>query len=97
MFKEWLTNKTTVAEAEAEDLALMKWSYESEGDVLPENLKPFGHPAGMWDKLVADMQPGDEVWWFMSPPEPWPALCGCRGLSVVRNGEVVDSFVTLRT
>jgi hypothetical protein len=97
MRKEWLTKRTTVAEAEAEDLAFMKCLYESEGEVLPANFKPFEHPPGKWDKLVANMQPGDELWWFMNSAEAWAGLCGCKGLAVVRQGEMVDYFVTMRS
>ena len=94
MRKEWLTKKTTVAEAEAEDLALMKSFLESEGEALPANFKPFDHPVGRWDALVAGMQPGDELWWFESP---WGLLSGCKGLAVVRQGEIVDFFVTVQS
>jgi hypothetical protein len=41
------------------------------------------------------MAPGDELWEFMSPPETWAHLAGRAGIALVRDGEIIDSFLTL--
>jgi hypothetical protein len=40
------------------------------------------------------MQPGDQLKSFFSPDESWLALAGRAGYAIVRQDEVVDSFVT---
>ena len=49
-----------------------------------------------WLPFVADLRPGDEVWRFSSPSEAWAKKCGCAGYSVVRDGEIIRSLVTIR-
>jgi len=40
------------------------------------------------------LQEGDELWEFVSPPETWKHLCGRAGICIVRKGEVIDSYIT---
>ena len=37
---------------------------------------------------------GDEVWSFSSPPESWKQLMGTGGVCLIRNGKVIDGYVT---
>jgi hypothetical protein len=56
------------------------------------------NPTRLQGRLAAikeDLQPGDEVWTFCSPPETWKALMGCQGFAFVRNGVPYDHIVTL--
>lgn len=52
-----------------------------------------GHPDAACFR--DEMQPGDEVWSFCSPPEDWRAKGGRKGLVLVRDGMVVRSVATL--
>jgi hypothetical protein len=87
MEKEWLQKKITVAEAEAEHLV-------SDPRLGPVPV-PFGFQNERWRAFLAKMQAGDELWTFSSSDESWQHLCGRAGISLVRNGEIVDSIVTL--
>ena len=40
------------------------------------------------------MQPGDEIWFWSSDPEDWQRLRGWEGMARVRDGEIVESFLT---
>jgi hypothetical protein len=87
MIHEWLTKQLTMQEI------------ESRHSVQNERLGPkpvlFGFQNDQWLELVAQMQPGDELWEFRSPTETWQTLSGRAGIALVRNGEVVDSIVTM--
>ena len=56
---------------------------------------PFGFTNWQWVTLKSKMIPGDELWEFRSPPDSWAHLCGRAGVSLVRDGQVIDSIVTL--
>ena len=55
---------------------------------------PFGYCNEQWCELLAQMQDGDQLWLASSPDKEWDALMGFEGILLVRNGIVVDSFVT---
>jgi hypothetical protein len=84
--KDWLQKRLTVAEAEA--------AYMVRDARLGPDPVPFGFQNDKWRALLADMQGGDEIWEFTSPPESWRNLAGRAGIALVRHGEVVRSIVT---
>jgi hypothetical protein len=77
--KEWLRQKTSVAELEA------GFARQPPADRWLKG----------WQELVAAMQPGDELWEYCSPPPSWQKLAGEAGYAVVRGGRVVDNIITL--
>jgi len=76
----WLTERISFEQAEADNAI---------------DGVPFGAQANKWKAFKLKAQPGDEVWRFSSPPESWRALAGRAGIALVRNGEIVEKFVTL--
>lgn len=84
---KWLTKQLTLAEAEAK--------YSVQDDRLGESPLPFGFQSNEWSSLVAKIQEGDELWEFKSPPEHWKKKRGRAGIALVRDGELIDSLVTL--
>jgi hypothetical protein len=87
MQKEWLKKKITVSEAEAAHMLT--------DPRLGPSPVPFGFQNARWRAFVAKMQDADELWTFSSGGESWQHLCGRAGISLVRNGEIIDSIVTL--
>ena len=87
MHKEWLTKRLTVQEVEAERMV--------RDERLGPDPVPFGFQNDRWRELLAQMQPGDELWEFSSPPDTWAHLCGRAGIALVREGKIVASLVTL--
>ncbi|MCI0701450.1 MAG: hypothetical protein L0241_10250 [Planctomycetia bacterium] len=83
----WLKKRTTVADVEAASMV-------SDPELGPEPV-PFGFINAQWKALLAQMQPGDELWEFSSSQESWQALAGRAGIALVRTGKVVDSMVTM--
>ena len=85
----WLTNPITVEEAEA--------AYMVSADALGPDPVPFGYNNANWKALLAQMQEGDELWEFMSPPETWDKkhMAGRKGIALIRNCTVVDYIITL--
>jgi hypothetical protein len=86
MQKEWLKKKITVSEAEAGHMVTVP--------KLGPSPVPFGFQNATWRAFVAKMQDSDELWTFSSGAESWRHLCGRAGISLVRNGEIVDSIIT---
>ncbi len=56
---------------------------------------PFGFQHRQWMDLKSRIEKGDELWEFCSPPKTWEDLCGRAGVCIVRDGEVIDSIITL--
>ncbi len=87
MHKEWLTRKTTAAEVEATVM---------DPDHPPESYPvPLGPSLREWQRLAAQMRPGDELWEFCSPPETWEHLAGRAGLALVRDGAILDTIIMM--
>ena len=87
MEKEWLKRKLTVREAEEIHLVY----HEQFG----KRGVPFGFLNSEWRELVAHMIDGDEIWEFRSPGITWERLAGRAGICLVRDGEIIDSIVTM--
>jgi hypothetical protein len=79
MFPQWLRHRATIPELEA--------------DQLIEGV-PFGFCNAEWEALKQKMCPGDELWTFSSPPEDWERRMGFEGIALLRDGEIVDFFIT---
>jgi hypothetical protein len=86
MDKDWLKRKLTIEEAEAENLV-------ADSRLGPTPI-PFGFCYYEWESLIAEMQPGDELWEFSSSRESWKHLCGRSGIALVRGGEIVQMMIT---
>jgi hypothetical protein len=87
MRKEWLQEQTTLEQAEQDHLV--------KDERLGPNPVPFGFQLESWIRFKGQMREGDELWKFSSPAETWQHLAKLEGLSIVRNGEIVDSIVTM--
>jgi hypothetical protein len=48
-----------------------------------------------WREFLAQMQLGDQLHDFLSPPETWQLMAGRAGYAIVRDGKVVDAFITI--
>lgn len=46
------------------------------------------------DNFLDLMKDGDELWKFDSGRTSFVRLCGRKGYSIVRNGDVVESYIT---
>lgn len=55
---------------------------------------PFGHLNAAWEKLKADMQPGDTVATFIAPWEEYGVMWERSGYAIVHAGETVNFWVT---
>ena len=54
------------------------------------------HISGpQWRHLKRSWRPGDEIWYFDSPPETWQVLAGRRGYALVRDGVAFESSTTM--
>ena len=89
--KAWLDKKVTIAEAEAAHPGINDERVQR----FPDAAKPFGFKSGQWEAIKAAMQPGDELWTFVSPKESWENLAGRAGIAVVRDGNPVMVLTTM--
>ena len=98
MDEAWLNRKIT-----EEELESGATGFDLDHDKLDIYYRPYGnrehHDVEISEEelnnLKAQMQEGDELWIFNSPQEFWSGLCGRRGLCIIRDGEEVDSVLTL--
>jgi hypothetical protein len=87
--KEWLQMQITVAEAETAYPGITDDRVKN----FPDAAKPFGFRHAEWEALKTHMQPGDQLWTFMSPPKSWEDLAGRSGIALVRNGAPIEIIV----
>jgi hypothetical protein len=88
--------RVTVEQAEADYLEGAAQSIRSaeNDDSRRETLqKPFGFVNEEWEELKSMMQPGDELWEYCTSKESWNMLMGSAGIELIRNGEVIASFL----
>jgi hypothetical protein len=85
--KNWLIKRITVGEAEAAHMVI-----DGRPGLGPV---PFGFLNKEWRALLDQMTQDDELWEYSSSSESWKALAGRAGIALVRNGEVVDSILTV--
>lgn len=81
-----LTAKVTVGDAEKAHMVTIR---ESGQEI------PFGYNNAAWERLLSQMQKGDELWEFNSDDQSWDSLAGRAGLALVRDGEVVTDIITM--
>jgi hypothetical protein len=53
--------------------------------------RPFGHSNDDWERLVAKMEDGDELWYFEPPNE---SVIQLWGLALIRDGQVISTVIT---
>jgi len=84
--KEWLREKTTLKQAEEENMV-------KDDSLGPEPI-PFGFMNWVWQIFKLHLKEGDEIWKFSSSKKKWKNLTGRAGLCIVRGEEIVFSIVT---
>lgn len=50
-----------------------------------------------WDRFIAAMADGDELWAFESPPESHETLSGAAGYAIVRDGAPIATLASRRS
>jgi len=48
----------------------------------------------LWLEFKKRARRGDEVWYWTSPPESWPALVGRAGYFIYRDGRLIACILT---
>ena len=86
MDSDYFKRKITVEQAEAENLVT--------SERLGTKPVPFGFCNPEWKALLAQMQPGDELWEFSTSGHSWEHLAGRAGIALVRNGKDICSVTT---
>ena len=78
----WLRERVTLEQAEARYAEL-------ERDMLAHLGTTGGWLDYFRETIVAEFQPGDELWLYDNGPEAWAHLHGERGLVHLRDGQLV--------
>src|SRR5580692_3825247 len=95
---EWLTERCETTDARAirlQAMASFEISDENKQKVLDKSERFQKWVEERWKPFIAQMQPGDELWHFSSPPETWANMAGRAGYAIVRDGVIVHSLMTL--
>jgi hypothetical protein len=95
-----LQKRVTIEEAIAAPMAVIcprKTVAEAEPAHTVQNERPSSHPVRSdgWRAFLSQMQEGDELWTFCTPPEAWEHMAGRGGIALVRHGKWVAKIVTL--
>jgi hypothetical protein len=98
MREDWLVERcvsTDPIDIRMRGMALLKLSDANKRKLLDRS-EPFRKwVESEWKPFINQMSSGDELWRFHSPPQTWARRVGRAGYSIVRNGVVVHSLVTL--
>jgi sugar/nucleoside kinase (ribokinase family) len=99
MKREWLQKKleTTdyVSLATEELLSLGLVDKKAERELLDRLANE--PPPERWKEFIRTMQQDDELWYYKSPKETWDGFRGAAGYAIVRKGEVIASFNTMKS
>ena len=97
MLQRRVTVDEAVAAATAATVCLGKTVAEAEPAHTVWNERPSSPPVlnDRWRAFRAQMQEGDELWTFCTPPETWEHMAGLGGIALVRHGKMVGHIVTL--
>ena len=69
---------------------------ETSAEIETEELQGFNEQyLAEWRSFISQMRTGDQLRYFYSPSQTWLALAGRAGYAIVRQGKVVDSFITI--
>lgn len=82
---------------ECEDWIPREWlGSETSVEEVEADFQDFGeHWHDEWRSFISQMQPADQLRHFFSPNESWLLMAGRAGYAIVRQGEVVDAFITI--
>ena len=72
-----------------------EWLTEEIGFQDADDELRAGGLAAPWASLMAQRREGDRLFAFSSPARSWEMLAGRAGYALVRDGEIVDSLVTM--
>lgn len=67
---------------------------EIESDPILDHSQPMSPDCPEWTELKSKMLPSDELWTFRSPDTEWDRHMGWQGIILVRNGVVIDAYIT---
>lgn len=90
--KEWLTGKLEVKEIVEKESVQQRWERLQNPQ---SNVKIAVSLEFVKSMFGSSMEENDEIWKFSSPPDSWQLLCGRSGYALVRNGVVIDTFITM--
>jgi len=102
--RDMLQKRVTVDEAVAAPIAAICpriMVAEAEPPHTAQNERPSSPPVpndrwnDRWRAFLAQMQEGDELWTFCTPPETWEHMAGLGGFALVRHGKMVARIVRL--
>ena len=98
--RDMLQKRVTVDEAVAAPMAaicLGKTVAKADPAFTVQNERPNSPsvPNDRWRAFLAQLQEGDELWTFCTPPETWEHMAGLGGIALVRQGKMVGKIVIL--
>jgi len=97
--REWLQKKletTDYVTLSTEELLSLGFVDKSAERALLDRVSKR-QPPERWKEFIRTMQSGDELWYYKSPKETWDDFRGAAGYAIVRKGEVVSSFNSMRS
>jgi hypothetical protein len=85
----------SIQQVEEEMLRSTLESYVIEGIRRDIALDPFRSIDSRWQHFKSQLLVGvDQIYYFISDKDSWAILCGCAGYVIIREGQVVDVYIT---
>jgi len=84
----------SIEQVEEEMLLSAMESYVVEGIRQDIPTDQFGLMDSGWQRFKSQLIGIDKIYYFMSDKESWSVLCGSAGYAIVREGKVVDTYIT---
>ena len=88
---EWLTGRLEIKENVEKESVQQRWERIQNPQPNDKRAVSLEFVKSMFGSTLEE---NDELWKFSSPPDSWQLLCGRSGYALVRNGVVIDTFIT---
>jgi hypothetical protein len=95
---EWLTERCLSNDPcgiRLQEMTSLDLSEDNKRELLDRSDEFHEWVETRWNPFIASMLPGDELWRFRSPNRTWANMAGRAGYSIVRDGKVIRSLITL--
>jgi hypothetical protein len=96
---QWLREVGTPAEFERAHLESTAAAFNLPVEKVAQKFaeQPLGSMTDAWRSFVQQLGEGDELWFFSSSDGKFAKKLGCQGYTIVREGSIRETIITLRS
>jgi hypothetical protein len=94
-FEELMKKEISIEDIEKDDFVPTKELLIKKISIEDAEWEYWGALEKRWLEMKQQIQSGDELWQFTTPPKTWEHLYGRAGIALVRQGRIINSIVTV--